>query len=104
MGLGCDGMGFFYLSNHPSIHLFILRYVRRVFTDEVLRDMVGSGEVVAEIEREWEQLLRDRHCLRQIFPKGNNKVKRIRNWRLASVLSLSKATCLMFILWRKKLH
>ena len=48
--------------------------MRRVFTDEVLRDMVGSGEVVAEIEREWEQLLRDRHCLRQIFPKGNNKV------------------------------
>jgi len=50
------------------------RYVRRMFTDEVLRDMVGSGDVVAEIEREWEQLMRDRSCLRQIFPKGNNKV------------------------------
>ena len=45
-----------------------------MFTDEVLRDMVGSGDVVAEIEREWEQLMRDRSCLRQIFPKGNNKV------------------------------
>ena len=45
-----------------------------MFTDEVLRDMVGSGEVVAEIEREWEQLLRDRQALRQIFPKGGSKV------------------------------
>jgi molybdopterin biosynthesis enzyme len=50
------------------------RYVRRMFTDEVLRDMVGSSEVVAEIEREWEQLIRDRNCLRQIFPNGNSKV------------------------------
>ena len=52
----------------------IYRYVRRMFTDEVLRDMVGSSEVVAEIEREWEQLIRDRNCLRQIFPNGNSKV------------------------------
>ena len=50
------------------------RYVRRMFTDEVLRDMTGSSEVVAEIEREWEQLLRDRMALRQIFPKGGSKV------------------------------
>ena len=48
-----------------------------MFTDEVLRDMVGSGEVVAEIEREWEQLLKDRACLRQIFPKGGSKVRYI---------------------------
>ena len=45
-----------------------------MFTDEVLRDMVGSAEVMAEIEREWEQLLKDRACLRQIFPKGGSKV------------------------------
>ncbi len=51
-----------------------VRYVRRMFSDEVLRDMVGSGEVVAEIEREWEQLIKDRNCLRQIFPNGNSKV------------------------------
>jgi len=50
------------------------RYVRRLFTDEVLRDMVGSSEVVSEIEREWEQLIKDREGLRQIFPKGNSKV------------------------------
>ena len=57
----------------------IYRYVRRMFTDEVLRDMVGSSEVVAEIEREWEQLIRDRNCLRQIFPNGNSKVGIIRD-------------------------
>jgi len=50
------------------------RYVRRLFTDEVLRSMVGSGEVVSEIEREWEQLIKDREGLRQIFPKGGGKV------------------------------
>jgi len=46
------------------------RYVRKLFTDEVLREMVGSSEVVAEIEREWEQLCKDREALRQIFPTG----------------------------------
>jgi hypothetical protein len=56
--------------------MFFVRYVRRMFTDEVLRDMVGSSEVVAEIEREWEQLIRDRNCLRQIFPNGNSKVNK----------------------------
>ncbi len=42
------------------------RYVRRLFSDEVLKDMVGSSEVVAEIEREWEQLKKDREALRQV--------------------------------------
>ncbi len=58
-----------------------------MFTDEVLRDMVGSAEVMAEIEREWEQLLKDRACLRQIFPKGGSKV----NYSLPSwILLLAK--------------
>ena len=35
---------------------------------------VGSPEVVATIESEWEQLSRDRDTLRQIFPTGNNKI------------------------------
>ena len=47
------------------------RYIRRLFTDEILREMVGSSEVVAAIESEWEQLQRDRESLRQIFPNGN---------------------------------
>ena len=51
----------------------IKRYVRKLFNDEVLREMVGSSEVVAEIESEWEQLCKDREALRQIFPTGNAK-------------------------------
>merc|ERR1719450_1584193 len=50
------------------------RQMRKLFNDEVLREMVGQGEVVAEIEREWQQLVKDRECLRQIFPTGNSKV------------------------------
>ena len=50
------------------------RSMRKLFTDEVLREMVGQSDVVAEIEREWQQLIKDREALRQIFPKGNTKV------------------------------
>jgi len=50
------------------------RYVRKLFTDQVFREMVGSNDVVSEIELEWETLCRDREALRQIFPTGNNKV------------------------------
>merc|ERR1719259_1574772 len=50
------------------------RQMRKLFTDEVLREMVGQSDVVAEIEREWQQLIRDREALRQIFPKGTTKV------------------------------
>ena len=53
------------------------RYVRKLFNDEVLREMVGSSEVVTEIEREWEQLCKDRESLRQIFPTGNSKVVKV---------------------------
>merc|ERR1719350_2720207 len=50
------------------------RLMRKLFNDEVLREMVGQSEVVAEIEREWQQLIKDREALRQIFPKGNAKI------------------------------
>jgi len=50
------------------------RQMRKLFNDEVLREMVGQSEVVAEIEREWQQLIKDREALRQIFPKGNAKI------------------------------
>merc|ERR1719244_613855 len=50
------------------------RAMRKVFNDEVLREMVGQSDVVAEIEREWQQLVKDRESLRQIFPKGNPRI------------------------------
>jgi len=35
---------------------------------------MGSGEVISELEKEWEQLVKDREALRQIFPSGESKV------------------------------
>ena len=48
--------------------------MRKLFNDDVLRDMVGSSELVAEIDKEWEQLCKDRESLRQVFPTGNTKL------------------------------
>ncbi|CAB0039622.1 unnamed protein product [Trichogramma brassicae] len=50
------------------------RYLRRIFNEEIVREMMGSGEVVSELEREWEQLNKDRAALREIFPSGESKV------------------------------
>lgn len=35
---------------------------------------MGSGDVISELEKEWEQLVKDREALRQIFPSGESKV------------------------------
>ncbi|KAJ8928914.1 hypothetical protein NQ314_018451 [Rhamnusium bicolor] len=50
------------------------RYLRRVFNEDVIKQLMGSGEVISELEREWEQLQKDREALRQIFPSGESKV------------------------------
>ncbi|CAL1687412.1 unnamed protein product [Lasius platythorax] len=50
------------------------RYLRRIFNEEIVREMMGSGEVISELEREWEQLNKDRAVLREIFPSGESKV------------------------------
>jgi len=50
------------------------RNLRRVFNEEVIKELMGSGDVVQELDNEWEQLCRDREILRQIFPSGENKV------------------------------
>ncbi|XP_066583647.1 DNA-directed RNA polymerase II subunit RPB1 [Prorops nasuta] len=50
------------------------RYLRRIFNEDIVREMMGSGEVISELEREWEQLNRDRTALREIFPSGESKV------------------------------
>ncbi|KAI4497535.1 hypothetical protein M0802_007305 [Mischocyttarus mexicanus] len=50
------------------------RYLRRIFNEEIVREMMGSGEVISELEREWEQLNKDRATLREIFPSGESKV------------------------------
>ncbi|XP_078050939.1 RNA polymerase II subunit RpII215 [Augochlora pura] len=50
------------------------RYLRRIFNEEIVREMMGSGEVISELEREWEQLNKDRGVLREIFRSGESKV------------------------------
>ncbi|XP_071451933.1 DNA-directed RNA polymerase II subunit RPB1 [Hetaerina americana] len=51
------------------------RNLRRVFTEDVLREVSGgSSDNIGALEREWEQLVRDREALRQIFPSGDSKV------------------------------
>lgn len=50
------------------------RQMRKIFTEDVLKDMLGSNDTVAELEKEWEQLNNDRDTLREIFPSGESKV------------------------------
>lgn len=56
------------------MNMYISRHLRKIFTEDILRDLLGSGEVISELEKEWEQLSRDREALRQIFPSGESKV------------------------------
>ena len=51
------------------------RYLRRLFNEEITKEMMASADVITEIEREWEQLSKDRDTLRLIFPTGENKVR-----------------------------
>uniref|UniRef100_A0A0K8TN99 DNA-directed RNA polymerase subunit n=1 Tax=Tabanus bromius TaxID=304241 RepID=A0A0K8TN99_TABBR len=50
------------------------RYMRRIFNEDVLKELTESGCAIQELEAEWEQLARDREALRQIFPSGESKV------------------------------
>ncbi|KAK6617038.1 hypothetical protein RUM43_014824 [Polyplax serrata] len=50
------------------------RYLRRIFNENILKELMGSGDVISYLEKEWEQLQKDREALRQIFPSGENKV------------------------------
>ncbi|XP_025193833.1 DNA-directed RNA polymerase II subunit RPB1-like isoform X2 [Melanaphis sacchari] len=50
------------------------RHMRKIFTEDVLKDLMGSNDSVSELEKEWEQLNNDRDTLREIFPSGESKV------------------------------
>lgn len=50
------------------------RYLRRIFTEDVVKDLSESSNVIQSLESEWDQLCRDRDTLRQIFPSGESKV------------------------------
>ncbi|CAJ0585840.1 unnamed protein product, partial [Mesorhabditis spiculigera] len=48
--------------------------LRRVYTEDVVRELIGTPSALNDVEDEWQQLEEDRRLLRKIFPKGDNKV------------------------------
>lgn len=50
------------------------RYLRKLFTEEVVRDVLGSPDAITSLETEWQRLQEDRQILRQVFTKGDSKV------------------------------
>ncbi|XP_043274363.1 DNA-directed RNA polymerase II subunit RPB1 [Venturia canescens] len=71
------------------------RYLRRIFSEDIVREMMGSGEVISELEREWDQLNRDRAVLREIFPSGESKVVQPCNlqrmiWNVQKIFHINK--------------
>ncbi|CAG2119677.1 unnamed protein product, partial [Medioppia subpectinata] len=50
------------------------RYLRKIFTEEVVRDVLGNSSSLSELELEWDRLKADREILRTIFPTGDSKV------------------------------
>ncbi|XP_022650291.1 DNA-directed RNA polymerase II subunit RPB1-like isoform X2 [Varroa destructor] len=50
------------------------KILRKYYTEDVIKDLNGSANAVAEMEREWELLKKDREVLRSIFPTGDSKV------------------------------
>ncbi|CAG2171630.1 unnamed protein product, partial [Oppiella nova] len=50
------------------------RYLRKVFTEEVVRDLLGNSSSLSELEQEWDRLKADREILRTIFQTGDSKV------------------------------
>ena len=52
----------------------MFRHMRSFLTEDVVRDLTGDAHAIAELEKEWEQLVEDRERLRLTFPMGNAKV------------------------------
>ena len=64
-----------YLHIH-EVACHVYRQLRRYLSEDVIRDLIGDANVIAELEKKWEQLTDDRTALRQIFPTGDSKVNR----------------------------
>lgn len=73
------------------------RYLRRLFTEDVVRELLGSSEAISLLEDEWLQLQEDRKALRMVFPKGDTKVVLPCNlermiWNVQKIFHISKRT------------
>ena len=53
------------------------RHLQKYFTKEIVNDLMNSMPVQAELEKEWQQMLKDRKEAREIFCLGNSKVNLI---------------------------
>ncbi|EDV95382.1 DNA-directed RNA polymerase II subunit RPB1 [Drosophila grimshawi] len=50
------------------------RYMRKVFADDVIKEITESSVAIQELEAEWDHLVTDRDNLRTIFRNGDSKV------------------------------
>ncbi|KAK3889972.1 hypothetical protein Pcinc_006051 [Petrolisthes cinctipes] len=73
------------------------RYLRRLFNEDVVRELIGSPEAISILEGEWQKLQEDRQGLRQVFPKGDTKVVLPCNlermiWNVQKIFHINKRT------------
>ncbi|GMR32516.1 hypothetical protein PMAYCL1PPCAC_02711 [Pristionchus mayeri] len=50
------------------------RELKKMYSEDLVRELMGSSEALKEAETEWAQLQEDRELLRMIFPKGDAKI------------------------------
>ena len=50
------------------------RHLRKIFTEDVVTEIMNSATSLTDLEKEWDRLKKDRETLREIFPTGDNKV------------------------------
>ncbi|XP_003740810.1 DNA-directed RNA polymerase II subunit RPB1 [Galendromus occidentalis] len=50
------------------------KLLRKVYTEDVVKELNSSASAVAEMEREWDCLKKDREILRNVFPTGTSSV------------------------------
>ncbi|KAG0710566.1 DNA-directed RNA polymerase II subunit RPB1 [Chionoecetes opilio] len=73
------------------------RYLRRLYTEGVVREVLGTSTAIDTMEEEWKKLQEDRMTLRQIFPKGDTKVVLPCNldrmiWNVQKIFHINKRT------------
>jgi len=74
------------------------KHLKKLFTENVLREMVSSNNTMAELlQKEWQQLVADRRTLREIFPAGESKVVLPCNlkrmiWNVQKIFHIKKQT------------
>ena len=49
--------------------------MRHDLNDDIVREVVSSAHLQDELDREWRQMCDDREAVRNIFPKGEDRVR-----------------------------